>query len=155
MRIEKYLDAVIERHGLKNDTALAELLGLRQSAVSQYRTGKRFPDNEGCLRIAQALDMADPMPVIMSADMDRAERAGQHSLWEVFSKRMAPHATPASLAALAVVVGGSVTKFVTSPALQASADAILALKHSMLCKIGWVSKQALGAVQTRSKTAPA
>ncbi|MGO4281230.1 Cro/Cl family transcriptional regulator [Cupriavidus sp. RAF20_2] len=133
MRIAKYLDAVIERHGLKNDTALAELLGLRQSAVSQYRTGKRFPDNEGCLRIAQALDMADPMPIIMSADMDRAERAGQHSLWEVFSKRMPTHAASASLAVVAAAIGGSVTKFVTSPALQASLDAVLRAKDSILC----------------------
>lgn len=133
MRIAKYLDAVIERHGLKNDTALAELLGLRQSAVSQYRTGKRFPDNEGCLRIAQALDMADPMPIIMSADMDRAERAGQHSLWEVFSKRMPTHAASASLAVIAAAIGGSVTKFVTSPSLQASIDAVLRAKDSILC----------------------
>lgn len=129
MRIEKYLDAVIERHGLKNDTALAELLGLRQSAVSQYRTGKRFPDNEGCLRIAQALEIADPLPVIMAADMDRAERAGQRSLWEVFSRRMA-HAAPATLAVLAVA---SVTNFVTPSSTQASTSAKSAPIHEGLC----------------------
>lgn len=133
MRIEKYLDAVIERHELKNDTALAKMLGVNQNTVSQYRTGARNPDNEACLRIAQALDMADPLPVIMAADMDRAERAGQRSLWEVFSKRMSMQAAPASLAVLAVAVGGSVTKFVTSPALQASIDAVLKAKDFVLC----------------------
>lgn len=124
MRIEKYLDAVIERHGLKNDSELAEYLGLVKSAVSHYRTGRRSMDNETCLKIAQALGMADPMPVIMSADMDRAERAGQHSLWEIFSKRIATPTAPASLAALVAVVAGSVTNFVTSPTLQASTGAI-------------------------------
>ncbi|URF08055.1 helix-turn-helix domain-containing protein [Cupriavidus campinensis] len=133
MRIEKYLDAVIERHSLKNDSALAELLGVAQSAVSHYRTGRRSMDNETCLKIAQALEMADPLPVIMSADMDRAERAGQHSLWEVFSKRMPTHAASASLAVIAAAIGGSVTKFVTSPSLQASIDAVLRAKDSILC----------------------
>lgn len=133
MRIEKYLDAVIERHDLKNDTGLAEMIGCNKSAISHYRTGRRSMDNELCLAIAQALEMADPMPVIMAADMDRAERAGQRSLWEVFSKRLAPQAAPASLAVLVAIVSDSVTNFVTSPALQASVDAISALKHSILC----------------------
>lgn len=128
MRSERYLDAVKERHGLTSDTALAEFLGVTQAGISHYRSGRRTMDNETCLRIAQALDLADPMPIIMAADMDRAERAGQRSLWEVFSRRMAPAAAPATLASVAALVGLSVTKFVTSPALQASTDAILALK---------------------------
>jgi transcriptional regulator with XRE-family HTH domain len=131
MKIEKYLDAVIERHGLKNDAELAELLGVNKSGVSHYRTGRRMPDNEACLRIAQALDMADPLQVIMAADLDRAERAGQRSLWEVFSRRMAPATAPATLAVLAA----SVTKFVTSPPLQASADAVTKAVQSLLCQI--------------------
>ncbi|CBJ43113.1 helix-turn-helix domain-containing protein [Ralstonia solanacearum] len=113
MRIEKYLDQVVERRGLKNDTALAELLGVGQSAVSHYRTGRRTADNEVCLRLAQLLDMENPMPIIMAADMDRAERAGQRSLWEVFSPRMAH----SGLAAILVALGLGVTNFVTpSPA---------------------------------------
>lgn len=133
MRSERYLDAVKERHGLTSDTALAEFLGVTQAGISHYRSGRRTMDNETCLRIAQALDMADPMPIIMAADMDRAERAGQRSLWEVFSKRMPMQAAPASLAVLVAVVGGSVTKFVTSPTLQAKLDAISRLGHSILC----------------------
>jgi len=118
MRIEKYLDAVIERHDLKNDTGLAEMIGCNKSAISHYRTGRRSMDNELCLAIAQALGMADPMPVIMAADMDRAERAGQHSLWEVFSKRMAGSAAPATLALLVAAV----TNFVTPAPAQAAQD---------------------------------
>lgn len=116
MRSERFLDAVKERHGLASDTALAEFLGVTQAGISHYRSGRRTMDNETCLRIAQALDMDDPMPVIMSADMDRAERAGQHSLWEVFSRRMARAATPATLAVLVA----SVTNFVTPTPAQAA-----------------------------------
>ncbi|HWV03909.1 helix-turn-helix domain-containing protein [Ralstonia sp.] len=113
MRTGKYLDAVIERHDLKNDRKLAEFLGVAQSAISQYRTGKRSMDNEMCLRVAQALDMTDPLPIIMAADLDRAERAGQRSLWEVFSPRMAH----SGLTAILITLGVSVTNFVTpSPA---------------------------------------
>jgi plasmid maintenance system antidote protein VapI len=113
MRVEKYLDDAITRHGLKNDTALAKLLGVRQNAVSQYRSGTRTMDNEMCLRLAQLLDMENPMPIIMAADMDRAERAGQRSLWEVFSPRMAH----SGLMAVLVALGLGVTNFVTpSPA---------------------------------------
>ncbi|WP_286758205.1 helix-turn-helix domain-containing protein, partial [Ralstonia sp. RL] len=109
MRVEKYLDDAITRHGLKNDTALAKLLGVRQNAVSQYRSGTRTMDNEMCLRLAQLLDMENPMPIIMAADMDRAERAGQRSLWEVFSPRMAH----SGLMAVLVALGLGVTNFVT------------------------------------------
>ncbi|SOY66730.1 helix-turn-helix domain-containing protein [Cupriavidus taiwanensis] len=119
MRVEKYLDAVIERHDLKSDSALARMLGVSQNTVSQYRTGKRTPDNEACLHIAQALEMSDPLPIIMAADMDRAERCGQRSLWEVFSRRMAQAAAPATLAVLVA----SVTNFVTPSAAQASTGA--------------------------------
>ncbi|MGA3942258.1 Cro/Cl family transcriptional regulator [Ralstonia nicotianae] len=117
MRVEKYLDAVIERHGLKNDKALAEKMGLVHSAISHYRTGRRTMDNEVCLRVAQLLDMENPLPIIMAADMDRAERAGQHSLWEVFSKRMA---ASNATAALLLVLVASATNFVApSPAKAA------------------------------------
>ena len=113
MRVEKFLDAVIERHGLKNDTALADLLGINKSAVSHYRTGRRTMDNEECLRLAQLLEMDNPMPIIMAADMDRAERQGQRSLWEVFSPRMAH----SGLMAILIALLASVTNFVTpSPA---------------------------------------
>ena len=155
MRSEKYLNAVLERHGLKNDKELALFLGLVASAISHYRTGRRAMDNETCLRIAQALGMDDPMPVIMAADMDRAERAGQHSLWEVFSKRIAAPATPASLAALAVVIGDSVTNFVTSPTLQASGHALQRVALSVLCQMRRATEKAVCAVQTGPKAAPA
>ncbi|MDH6642484.1 plasmid maintenance system antidote protein VapI [Ralstonia sp. GP73] len=129
MRIEKYLDAVIERHGLKNDTALAKLLEVRQNTVSQYRNGVRMMDNETCLRLAQLLEMENPMPIIMATDMDRAERAGQRSLWEVFSPRMAHSAT----AAILVLVAAGVTNFVTPSSAQANSHAIEAGQRFALC----------------------
>jgi plasmid maintenance system antidote protein VapI len=112
MKSAKYLDAVMERHGIKNDRKLAEHLGIAQNTVSNYRTGKRIMDNETCLRVAAALDMDNPLPIIMAADIDRAEKAGQKSLWEVFSPKMAGLS--------AALVFGVVTNFVTPSPAHAS-----------------------------------
>lgn len=119
MRIEKFLDAAMEALSLTTDKQLAEALGVKPNTLSQWRKGTRTVDNETCLQLAQVLNMTDPMPVIMAADMDRAERAGQRSLWEVFSRRMAQAAAPATLAVLVA----SVTNFVTPSPAQASTGA--------------------------------
>ncbi|ARK90253.1 helix-turn-helix domain-containing protein [Burkholderia pseudomallei] len=106
MKSAKYLDAVVELHGLKNDRKLAEFLGIAQNTVSNYRTGKRIMDNETCLRVAEALNMENPLPVIMAADMDRAAKAGEHSMWERFLPKLAGMTLMAALFA-------GVTNFVT------------------------------------------
>jgi hypothetical protein len=111
----KYLDMLIEKRGLKNDLALAKEMGWPSSRMSQYRTGKRVMENETCLQLALALGIDNPLPIIMAADADRAERLGQRSLWEVFSPKMAGIS-----AALVFCV---VTNFVTpSPAQAAPAQ---------------------------------
>jgi hypothetical protein len=115
VRSVKYLDMLIEKRGLKNDLALAKEMGWPSSRMSQYRTGKRVMENETCLQLALALGIDNPLPIIMAADADRAERLGQRSLWEVFSPKMAGIS-----AALVFCV---VTNFVTpSPAQAAPAQ---------------------------------
>ncbi|AIO69964.1 helix-turn-helix family protein [Burkholderia oklahomensis] len=128
MKSAKYLDAVIEQHGLKNDRKLAEYLGIAQNTVSNYRTGKRIMDNETCLRVAEALNMENPLPVIMAADMDRAEKAGEHSMWERFLPKLAG-------ITLTTVLFAGVTNFVTpTPANAATptktgADSLLSVNY--------------------------
>ncbi|KVD19173.1 Cro/Cl family transcriptional regulator [Burkholderia ubonensis] len=115
MKSAKYLDAVMELHGLKNDRKLAEYLGIAQNTVSNYRTGKRIMDNETCLRVAEALNMDNPLPVIMAADMDRAEKAGEHSVWERFLPKLAGMTLTAALFT-------GVTNFVTPTPANAAAS---------------------------------
>lgn len=102
MRSVQYIDQAITKHGLKNDLALAKKLGWASSKISQYRTGKRFMDNEACIALAMCLEI-DPLQIIMAADLDRAERAGQHSLWEVFMSRMAGTAASTILGMLVLL----------------------------------------------------
>lgn len=125
MKSVKYLDQVRAKHGLKTDGEVAELLGISRGAVSHYSTGRRIMDEETCLAVALALEV-NPMEVIMAAGIDRAEKAGQQSLWSVFSQRMA--ATAATVA-----IASAVTLFLTpqnaeartySPTSTAQADTV-------------------------------
>jgi len=130
MRSVKYLDLLMEKRGLKNDLALAKDMQWPSSRMSQYRTGKRVMENETCLQIALALDLENPLPIIMAADADRAERLGQHSLWEVFLPRMAGVS-----AALILAV---VTNFVTPSPAQATPLLKMGSALFVLCKIKYL-----------------
>lgn len=155
MKSVKYLDAVIERHGLKTDKALCEHMGWSHSAVNNYRKGLRIMDNEQCLRVALELGMENPLPIIMAADADRAERAGQRSLWEVFSPRMAH----SGLVTLLVALGLGVTNFVTPSPAQAAplshsrtqAICLMLNRRNLWARL----QQALRAIQARQEPAPA
>jgi hypothetical protein len=128
MRIEKYLEEVKRQKGFKRDKDLAEWLGVTAAAISQYKSGARsIEDNEQCIKIALALDI-HPNQVIMAADMDRAERTGQKSLWEVFLARTATATSAALLKGILVVA--FVTNFLTPHPAEASTTRVTA------CQIG-------------------
>ncbi|MGO4378019.1 helix-turn-helix domain-containing protein [Pseudoduganella sp. RAF53_2] len=105
MKSGLYLDQVKDKLGLHQDKDLAEHFHVTKAAISQYKSGQRIMDNEMCLAVALILEV-DPLRVIMAADIDRAERSGQSSLWSVFSQRMA---AAAASAVLAVGVTGFLT----------------------------------------------
>ena len=92
MKSVKYLEDVKSRHALKNNAALAKHLELTEGAISLYMSGKRVMDEETCLAVALALEI-EPHFVLLAAGIDRAEKTGQRSLWEVFSKRSATAAS--------------------------------------------------------------
>jgi transcriptional regulator with XRE-family HTH domain len=98
MRSVQYLVKVKEKYGLESASALAVKLGLSKQAVSNYLNGQRVMDEETCLAVALALDI-NPVEIMMAAGIDRAQKTGQHSLWEIFSQRMAATAASALLAA--------------------------------------------------------
>ncbi|KVC68793.1 Cro/Cl family transcriptional regulator [Burkholderia ubonensis] len=112
MRSPKYLDQLRQHKGFKNDTELAEFLGVKQNTISQYRHGKGFMSNDVCLKVAAGLGMDNPLLIIMAADMDRAEKAGQQSLWEIFLPKMVGFS--------AAVAIGIITYFVTPSPAQAA-----------------------------------
>lgn len=126
MKSLKYLDALIEKNSFKNDRQLALYLGWGSGTMTQYRQGKRVMSEEQCLQIARELGMENPLPIIAAAGIDRAEKTGQKSLWEVFTK-----ATSLSPLAVALMVG--VTTIVTPSPVQAAPDLIRPVNESVLC----------------------
>ena len=113
MKSVEYLEAVKNKFGLKSDRQLALHLKMAPNTISQYLLGKRVMDDEACLAVALQLEI-DPMQVLGAAFLDRAEKTGQRSLWEVFMNR-------AAATAGAVLVASSVNVFLTpNPANAAS-----------------------------------
>jgi len=115
MKSVKYLEMLKEKMGFTSDRQLALFLQMGTSTISQYMKGQRVMDDEACLAVSLALEFNEhqTMQVIMAAGIDRAEKAGQQSLWSVFSQRMA------ATAASALVVAG-VTLFLTPENAEAS-----------------------------------
>lgn len=81
-----YLQLVKETHNLKNDSLLAEFLGIAQSTISKNMLGLGVMDNETCVKVAIALGI-HPTEVIKAADFDRADRNQKKSAWEDFEKQ--------------------------------------------------------------------
>lgn len=96
--------------------------------MTLYRKGQRVMSEEQCLQVAQELGMENPLPIIAAAGIDRAEKTGQRSLWEIFTK-----ATSLSPLAVALLVG--VTSIVTPTPSQAAPDLIQQVNESVLCII--------------------
>lgn len=85
MKSVKFLET-LQREKNLNDSEVAKLLQKSKSSISQYKSGTRVMDEEMCLALAMELDI-DPITIIAAAGMDRAEKSGQKSLWEVFIMR--------------------------------------------------------------------
>jgi len=105
MKSVKFLEAIKQKYGLKNDRQLALHMNMAPNTISQYVLGKRVMDDEACIAVALQLGI-HPMDVIGAACIDRAEKSGQKSLWEVFMSRTAA-------ATAAVLVASGVNLFLT------------------------------------------
>lgn len=92
MKTVEYLDAVKARFGLVSDYSVAKKLGFTQTAVSQYRHGRRFFDDDAALIVAEILEI-EPIVVIAAANAERAKTPEQKARWmeivEKFSKPVA------------------------------------------------------------------
>ena len=56
-------------------------------------------DNEECVQLAMQLGI-EPLEIIIAADLDRAERTGKHSAWEIFLERTKAAAASVLIAVL-------------------------------------------------------
>ena len=108
MKSVKYLKAVRDKYQLNTDGEVANLLGISRAAVNHYMTGRRVMDENTVGAVALALNLTEHEAMLMVAavGMDRAEKEGKTSPWEVFMNR------GAAIAA-SVLMATSVNLFLT------------------------------------------
>ena len=80
MNTLEYMAACKERLGITSDYALAKKLGLSQTGISNYRTGRSRMDDDVALRVAEILGI-DPIVVIAHANAERAKTPEQRARW--------------------------------------------------------------------------
>lgn len=64
MEIEKLLDECKEKLEVKSDYALAKKLEIHAGLISDYRSGKREPDEYACLKFAEVLGLDGEMLIV-------------------------------------------------------------------------------------------
>lgn len=77
----EWIDAAKQQHGL-SDYALAPLLGISRSEMSNYRKGRAYLSDDVALKLAGLLEMENPAPIIASAHAERAKTAEARGFWE-------------------------------------------------------------------------
>ncbi len=110
--------AIKARYSIESDYALAKLLGLSRSAISEHRTGKSksFGEETG-FRIAELLDL-DAGHVLACLAAERSKDIKVKKVWQ----RLAELTRVAIIAPLLFAVTLAGSALVTSPAAQARSD---------------------------------
>ena len=105
MKSVRFLEQLRTKLNNASHDEIATVLGISRGAVNHYFNERRVMDDETCLAVALQLNI-DPLQVVGAACIDRAEKAGQPSLWTVFMER-------AAATAATVVFATSVNLFLT------------------------------------------
>lgn len=133
MKSVKFLETLQSEKNL-NDSEVAQLLKKSKSSISQYKSGARVMDEEMCLALAMELDI-DPLKIIAAAGMDRAEKSGQKSLWEVFMMRTQAVSKASVSAVLALVFVINIltpTEAKAAPAMNSTNDSVYIMSNGRL-----------------------
>ena len=86
--ISLYLDEAITRGKAKNDSDTARIIGVTRAAVSDWRNGRRIPDDEQAVALAELLEI-EPGELLAEAGAARARSEKTRKAWERVAARMA------------------------------------------------------------------
>lgn len=102
----KWLDRAKEKLGL-SDYALAPMLGLSRSQISNYRNGRDFLSDDAALKLANLLEMDSPAVIIASSHAERAKSDDARAFWSQLAGMFTKEKAPAPVGAGASNVGGN------------------------------------------------
>lgn len=119
INIASLLDKAKVIHSLKSDYKLALVMGIQQSSLRNYRTGKTLPDERVIGKICE-LTGDDPGILLAQIEVQRAKTDEAKALWSDIAKRL-------TVAAAAGIISASVMAGPTLPASppQLAAECIL------------------------------
>jgi DNA-binding XRE family transcriptional regulator len=86
MLTNEYLDAVKAKLALPSDYALAKVLGITQSSVTQFRNGRSALGIETCMKVGEILRV-DGHAVYADGQIERAKNAQISDFWREISEK--------------------------------------------------------------------
>ncbi|MBB5469202.1 plasmid maintenance system antidote protein VapI [Paraburkholderia sp. CI2] len=78
---DHYLDAAKTAQRLPSDYALAKMLGIRPSAISNYRMGRSNFDEETAIKVARLIGIS-PAEIFAAMQIQRAKSEEVRKVWE-------------------------------------------------------------------------
>jgi transcriptional regulator with XRE-family HTH domain len=121
---KQLLDRAKKAQGIESDYKLAQVLGVVNSAVTNYRAGRSHPDDAVAARLAE-LAGQDPSSVIAELHAERAKTPEVRALW----LRMANQLRHA-VAAVMLAVGAAMVLIAGSPTAAEAGPSHTVQNHS-------------------------
>ncbi len=95
MKAHQWIDRLKVAKGLPSDYAVAKLLKMRPSSISNYRARNSTLDDDAALKVAMLLEV-DPVLVLADQATERSKDESVQSVWrtmlaQLLSKEKAPH----------------------------------------------------------------
>lgn len=87
-KISLYLDEAIQKGAAKNDSDIARKVGVTRAAVCDWRTGRRTPDDEPAVKIAELIGK-DAGELLAECGAARAKTPETRAVWERIAAKLA------------------------------------------------------------------
>ena len=131
--MKDYLNEIADKTETGSDYAVAKLLNISRSRMSNYRTGRNILDNEMCFKLAEILKI-DPLEVIIAIEVERATKRNDSALqklWTGLAKR-----TTAAMVALAILASGTPGEGLRAQGLKGDVEpGNVYYVKSLLCRV--------------------
>lgn len=97
-----YLDEAVKTGAAENDSDIGRKIGATRSAISSWRSGRRAPDDEQAVKLAELLKK-DAGEILAECCAARAKTPETRRAWERIAARMA--ASSITLCAMIMAIG--------------------------------------------------
>ena len=132
--IDRLLDNIKTREGLRSDYKLALFLQIPESTIASYRHGRSLPDERACQKLGAALgEDGDVLAARMYADRSRNDES--RAIWTRIADRLAS-------AAVAIFAASAITLIATNPLpARAEPQKVAQTSEGLSILLSWLRAQ--------------